>query len=81
MISPPTGVFGLAMLDDPAIMLAEIPAGPDAPPGSTVQVAVKVKDGTNTASPRPTSWAISAMIRAVVPLEQEMTCLAPQRDA
>ncbi len=50
-----------------------------APASTTASaVAVKVNDGTNTASPRPTSLAISAMIRAVVPLEQEITCLAPQ---
>ena len=40
-------------------------------------VAQNVKDGQNTASPRPTPLAISTINSASVPLAQLTTCLAP----
>jgi hypothetical protein len=44
-------------------------------------VAQNVKDGQNTASPRPTSLAISTIRSASVPLAQLTTCLAPLKAA
>ena len=40
-------------------------------------VAQNVNDGQNTASPRPTPFAISTISSASVPLAQVTTCLAP----
>ena len=46
--------------------------------GITSQVAAKVKDGQNTASPAPISHAISGRARASVPLAQDSaSCASP----
>ena len=53
-----------------------------APASATASpVAQKVKDGQNTASPRPMPLAISTIISASVPLAQLTTCFAPQKAA
>ena len=44
-------------------------------------VAQNVNDGHSTASPRPTSFAISTISSASVPLAQLTTCLAPLKSA
>src|ERR1700674_747552 len=44
-------------------------------------VALNVNDGQNTASPRPTPFAISTISSASVPLAQVTTCLAPLKTA
>src|SRR5467141_1428790 len=49
-----------------------------APASATASpVAQNVNDGQNTASPRPTPFAISTISSASVPLAQVTTCLAP----
>src|SRR6516165_7394210 len=53
-----------------------------APASATASpVAQKVKEGQSTASPEPTSFAISTIRSASVPLEQDTTCLAPLKAA
>ena len=46
---------------------------------TTSAVAANVNDGTNTASPGPTSLAISTMAIASVPFAQAIVCVAPQK--